>query len=160
MIEGVTTRLQKEVNQLQRDMEHVVSKVDGLADQLKGELQDEIIKGFEVLRLEIFKANQKSPEVAEEVLNSAPMRNSDGSSGVITPSLLGKNPLGQANTTCSILSDSGKFNSRRSKLECPRFDSFDFLGWKLKVEQYFETVTLPEEEKVPTVMIYLDGKAL
>ena len=160
MAEGVTTRLQKDVNQLQKDMEQVVSKVDGLADQLRGEFQAEIIKGFEVLRLEIFKANQKSPEVAEEVLNSAPMRSNDGSSGVITPSLLGKNRLGQANTTSSILSNSGKFNSRRSKLECPRFDGFDFLGWKLKVEQYFEAVTLPEEEKVPTVMIYLDGKAL
>ena len=65
MAEGVTTRLQKDVNQLQKDMEQVVSKVDGLADQLRGEFQAEIIKGFEVLRLEIFKANQKSPEVAE-----------------------------------------------------------------------------------------------
>ena len=134
MVEGVTTRLQKEVNQLQRDMEHVVSKVDGLADQLRGEFQVEIIKGFEVLRLEIFKANQKSLEVAEEVLTYASMKSSGGSSRVITPSLLGKSPLGQANTTSSILSDSRKFNSRRNKLECLRFDNFDFLVWKLKVE--------------------------
>ena len=115
-------------------MEHVVSKVDGLVDQLRGEFHGEIIKGFKVLRLEIFKANKKSPKVAKEVLNSAPMKSSDGSSRVITPSLLGKNPLGQANTISSILSDSRKFNSSRSKLECLRFDSFDFLGWKLKVE--------------------------
>ena len=134
MAEGVTTRLQKDVNQLQKDMEQVVSKVDGLADQLRGEFHVEIIKGFKVLRLEIFKANQKFPYVTEEVLICAPMKSSDGFSGVITPSLLGKSSLGQTNATSSILSESWKFNPRRSKLEYPRFDCFDFLGWKLKVE--------------------------
>ena len=51
-------------------------------------------------------------------------------------------------------------NPRRSKLDCPRFDGYDFLGWRLKVEQFFEVVNLLEEDKVPTIMIHLDGKAL
>ena len=56
--------------------------------------------------------------------------------------------------------DSMRMNPRRSKLDCPRFDGYDFLGWRLKVEQFFKVVNLPEEDKVPTVMIHLDGKTL
>ena len=53
-----------------------------------------------------------------------------------------------------------KVISRRNKIECPQFDEQDFLGWKMKVEQFFEAVGIPEMENVQTVMIYLDGKAL
>ena len=60
----------------------------------------------------------------------------------------------------AISSDSIRLNPSRSKLNCPRFDGFDFFGWRLKVEQFFEPVNLPEEKKVPTVMIHLNGKAL
>ena len=62
--------------------------------------------------------------------------------------------------TSSTFGDQMKLNLRRFKLECPRFDGVDFLGQKLKVEQFFEAVALPEAEKVQTVMIHLDGKAI
>ena len=53
-----------------------------------------------------------------------------------------------------------KINSSRSKLECPRFDGYDFLGWYMKVEQFFEAVGVEESNKVQLVMIHLNGKAL
>ena len=56
--------------------------------------------------------------------------------------------------------DSSRLHYKRSKLECPKFDGYDFLGWKLKLEQYFEAVNTPGEDKVPTIMIHLEGKAL
>ena len=62
-------------------------------------------------------------------------------------------------TTNTIL-DPLKINFRRSKLECPRFDGYDFLGWYMKVEQFFQAVGIPETEKVQMVMIHLDGRAL
>ncbi|GMJ02985.1 hypothetical protein HRI_003967700 [Hibiscus trionum] len=46
------------------------------------------------------------------------------------------------------------------KLMCPRFDGTDFKGWLCKVEQYFEAERTPENAKVRTVMLHLEGKAL
>ena len=107
MVEGMTTRLQKKVSQLQKDMEKVAAKVDGLADQLKGEFHAEISKGFEVLRLKMVKLNQKSPIVGEGMVISSnkpnvieegspisPLQSGGGFSKVVTPSLLGKVPRG------------------------------------------------------------------
>ena len=62
--------------------------------------------------------------------------------------------------TMATILDPLKINSRRSKLECPRFDGYDFLGWYMKVEQFFEAVGVEESDKVQLVMIHLDGKAL
>ena len=53
-----------------------------------------------------------------------------------------------------------QLNTQRSKLDCPKFEGYDFLDWKLKVEQYFEAVKLVEEHKVLTAMIHLKGRAL
>ena len=53
-----------------------------------------------------------------------------------------------------------KINSKHSKLDCPRFDVYDFFRWYMKVEQFFEVVETLEEKKVQIVMIHLDGKAL
>ena len=160
MADRVITRLQKKVSQLQREMEKMSSKVDGLTDQLRGEFQAEILKGFKVLRLEMIKMNQKATDERAEVVPVDQVKDKTGSLGVVTPSILGKSPVRQDPSHFNFSTKASKLNPRRSKLECPRFDGFDFLGWKLKVEQYFETVQLAEEEKVSTVMIHLDKKAL
>ena len=59
----------------------------------------------------------------------------------------------------SFILDSSRINARRSKLESPCFDGYDFLGWYMKVEQFFEAIGTLEEKKVQIVMIHLDGKA-
>ena len=58
MAEKVTTRSQKEVNQLQKDMEKVESKLDGMIELLRSEIRLEILKGFEGLRTELTKNSQ------------------------------------------------------------------------------------------------------
>ena len=47
-----------------------------------------------------------------------------------------------------------------SKLDCQKFDGYGFLGWRLKVEQFFEAVSMPDEDKEQTATIHLEGKAL
>ena len=48
----------------------------------------------------------------------------------------------------AFILDPLKIHSRHSKLECPRFDKYDFLGWHMKVEQFFEVVGTLQDEKV------------
>ena len=56
--------------------------------------------------------------------------------------------------------EAARVQSRRSKLDCLKFDGCDFLGWGLKVEQYFLAMSLANEDRVQTAMINLEGRAL
>ena len=69
-------------------------------------------------------------------------------------------PLVQEPESQNTTLETFRVNARKSKIECPRFDGHDFFGWPLKVEQYFEAMGLSNDEKVQTIMIHLDGKAL
>ncbi|KAL4346612.1 hypothetical protein GQ457_17G009440 [Hibiscus cannabinus] len=46
------------------------------------------------------------------------------------------------------------------RLTCPRFDGTDFRGWLAKLEQFFEAERVPEEFRIRTVMLNLEGRAL
>ena len=59
----------------------------------------------------------------------------------------------------NLTGDSSRFNPKRSKLDCPMFDGYDFLRWRLKIEQYFEAMCIAEKDKVQIPMIHLEGKA-
>ena len=50
--------------------------------------------------------------------------------------------------------------TKHSKLERPCFNGVDFKGWLLKIEQFFEADQTKESDKLRTVMMHLDGKAL
>ena len=67
MAEGVTTRLQKEVGQLQKDMEKVETKLDGMVEQLRAEIRMEIMKGVETLHLELLSSKNTHLNVDEPV---------------------------------------------------------------------------------------------
>ena len=72
----------------------------------------------------------------------------------------GTGPLLQELASFVNFLDSSKFSPRRSKFECPRFDGQDFLGWSMKIDQYFDAVKVQDDEKISIVMIHLNGKAL
>ena len=80
-----------------------------------------------------------------------------GSDGILK---VGYAPVVQEPNSQTTHLESFRFDSHKSKIECPKFDGHDFLGWHMKVEQFFEAVRIPIEEKVQTVMIHLDDKAL
>lgn len=46
------------------------------------------------------------------------------------------------------------------KLDVPRFDGYDPLGWIFKISQFFDYQGTPEEERITVASIYLDGPAL
>ncbi|OMP04071.1 hypothetical protein COLO4_09979 [Corchorus olitorius] len=58
-----------------------------------------------------------------------------------------------------IISDEKPF-TKHTKLQCPKFNDDDFLGWKLKVEQFFAADNIEDKHKVLVAMMHLDGKAL
>ena len=46
------------------------------------------------------------------------------------------------------------------KLEVPRFDGADPLGWIFKINQFFEYHATPEHERLTIASFYMDGRAL
>jgi len=46
------------------------------------------------------------------------------------------------------------------KIDIPRFDGHDPLGWIFKVTQLFQYQQTPEEERITVASLYLDGPAL
>ena len=46
------------------------------------------------------------------------------------------------------------------KLDVPRFDNHDPLGWIFKISQFFDYQATPEEDQITVASFYLDGAAL
>ena len=46
------------------------------------------------------------------------------------------------------------------KLDVPRFDDHDPLGWIFKISQFFDYQGTPEEDRIMVASFYLDGPAL
>ena len=178
MADGVTTRLQKEVTQLQKDLEKLETRIDVKLEKLGEKFQHDLQVGLQqglasitaemgnIIRQLIPRTEEGySGQKISKVVNTGPAEQLQtsraGSSGPPVSVVTGcKTNLESDSKTQSLFQDSIKFNSKRSKIECPRFDGNDFLGWYMKVEQYFDAVEIPAAEKVQTVMIHLDGKAL
>ena len=96
-------------------------------------------------------AGKTSAEIVEE--------GSRSKSGIETSQL----NSGQSVVTMAISDDAKETNHRyckHSRLECPKFEGDDFDGWLMKLEQYFEVEKIPDENKVRTVLMQLEGRAL
>ena len=48
----------------------------------------------------------------------------------------------------------------RLKLDVPRFDGTDALGWIFKINQYFEYHGTPEYDRLTIASFYMEGRAL
>ena len=46
------------------------------------------------------------------------------------------------------------------KLDIPRFDGFDPLGWIFKINQFFEFHNTPEDQSIRMASFYMEGEAL
>ena len=58
--------------------------------------------------------------------------------------MVGYSPLVQEPDSQNTSMETLNVNSHKSKMECPRFDGQDFLGWHMKMEQLFEAVGIPK----------------
>ena len=48
----------------------------------------------------------------------------------------------------------------RMKLEVPRFDGLDPMGWIFKITQFFKYHSTPDSERLMITSFYMDGSAL
>ena len=58
------------------------------------------------------------------------------------------------------MGDSTYKHYRYGYLHCPKFDETNFPGWIMKLEQFFKVEKVSEGNKIRTVMMQLEGRAL
>ncbi|MCI75985.1 hypothetical protein A2U01_0097254, partial [Trifolium medium] len=46
------------------------------------------------------------------------------------------------------------------KLDVPKFDGTDAMGWIFKISQFFDYHQTPEEERLTIASFYMEGQAL
>ena len=51
-------------------------------------------------------------------------------------------------------------NNHRMKLDVPRFDGTEPLGWIFKINQFFEYHGTPKNERLTIASFYIEGRAL
>ena len=78
----------------------------------------------------------------------------------VDTTVTGNRGLTQSYTKHIDLTTGSRLQTKLSKLECPRFYGENFKGWLLKMEQFFEADQTKEQDKIRTVMMHLDGRAL
>ena len=62
--------------------------------------------------------------------------------------------------TVETFGEMAKRSYKAHRLECPHFDGENFTGWLMKLDQFFESEKVQDGDKVRTVMMQLEGRAL
>ena len=71
-----------------------------------------------------------------------------------------KSPAPSPSFSTAIPSSSLSLPSHHMKLDVPRFDKIDPLGWIFKITQFFEYHNTPDHEKLTIASFYIDGRTL
>ena len=120
MAKGMTTR-QKEVGQLQKELEKLDAKLNSIVHQLRAEMQ----KGIDTLGANIKK-------VIELVMmkHDRPSKGlvAEKSSKVIRETMMGTMMTSQNTSTHIDLTEPSRISTKYSKLSCPKFEGLDFKG--------------------------------
>ncbi|OMO78678.1 hypothetical protein COLO4_24687 [Corchorus olitorius] len=159
MGDGITTCTQKEIAQLQQSYVELNAKVDTGLTQVRSKNQ----ANTEQLRAEMAKVSLDLKQFIVECFQkpSAPI---DLTTPSPAPGVLGaaNNPLTstQFSGDSSKSSDTLRSYTKHSKIECPRFEGSDFVGWYHRILQFFEADSTLESSKIRTVMMHLEGRAL
>ena len=161
MADGVTTRVQKEVGFLHKELEAVRSEFSAANEQLRKDMEAR----FEAASLE---SRQMFAQIMLK-FDTSPVGGTEGSGSIGSSEMRQKGMLGVTGEIKGVtptvtenldLTGGARMLTKYSKLECPRFDGEDFRGWLLKIQQFFEADQTRESEKLRHVMMNLEGKAL
>ncbi|KAG8488175.1 hypothetical protein CXB51_018702 [Gossypium anomalum] len=162
--DGVTTRPQKEMSQLQQELSQLRTDIDAKLDTRLKEFQE----GFKGdMRSELY-------SVLEQFLGQP---QHGGPSSILQrrgKGILGESPPGFLPRDSLLLSlkadldpvgpfarcSSFEPKVQKFRYDCPRFDGTDFKGWWSTLEQFFEAEEVKDHTKVRLVMLNLEGKAL
>ncbi|TYH48721.1 hypothetical protein ES332_D10G086600v1 [Gossypium tomentosum] len=152
--EGISTRLQKEVSNMQQEISEfqekfvylevkMESRLKELRTELRGDFQSLFIQylGPPPTGLPVTAAGDKDKGVLGAPLGFLP-KDSDPPQAQTDPSIAAGGSVHLREQPIA-LGASGKGN----RLECPRFDGTDFRGWWTKLEQYLEAVGTPAVSK-------------
>ncbi|OMO90078.1 Retrotransposon gag protein [Corchorus olitorius] len=144
MTDGVQTRLQKDVTALQKEVQRIDVTIEQSSEQLRNEFRGsleavgaEMRQLFSQVMLKL--GSSSSSQIPETPINVSTSRTNDSVQRIAT--------------------DPKPF-TKHSKLQCPRFNGEDFLGWKIKIDQFFEADETEERNKVRIAMMHFDGRAL
>ncbi|OMO67199.1 Retrotransposon gag protein [Corchorus olitorius] len=156
MGEGISTRVQKELAQLQQSNEKLSFDMEAMGTQLRAEFQADLPSGLDAGLAKI------SSELKQTLAGLFQRQEICSQSSHGSPIDAPESPIVElpksSNTNSS--SDFSQTFTKHSKLECPRFNGDDFLGWHSRVEQFFEADYTLEDKTIHIVMMHMDGRAL
>ncbi|KAG8480509.1 hypothetical protein CXB51_024639 [Gossypium anomalum] len=173
-VEGESTRMQKELGLLQRELTQLQVEFAQLDARIDARLKDfqEGIKSE--VRSEVrSELRSELNSLFEQYFGQNPPITVAGVATGKGKGILGS-PLGfsaREHLLVSPISDlvhsnmssrKGTLDVRNSsfRVDCPHFDGGNFRGWWSKLEQYFKAEGIGEQDRVRVVMLHLDGKAL
>ncbi|OMO61374.1 hypothetical protein COLO4_33444 [Corchorus olitorius] len=141
---GVQTRIQKDVTTLQKEIQRIDFAIEQSLEQLRNEFKTsidavgaEMRQRFSQVMLKL--GTSSSSQIHETPINASTSRTVESGQQGIT--------------------DTKPF-TKHSKLHCPRFNGEDFLGWRLKIEQFFEAEETEANNKVRIAMMHFEGRPL
>ncbi|KAK5785257.1 hypothetical protein PVK06_039824 [Gossypium arboreum] len=167
VVDGVSTRLQKEVGNMQQEISKIQEEVARLETKIETRLQEfkgEFREDLQSLLGQYFGPLPKGPSVngatdkGKGVLGAPPgfpLRDTENPPAPMDLLVADTSSVHWRHQS-SETGASAKF----SRLECPKFDGTDFQGWWTKLEQYFKAEETPDSSKIRVVMLNLEGRAL
>ena len=144
MADGISTRLQREVTQHQKELERLEAKMDESVNSLRQDMENknaEVKLMFEqlTLKMEGLTTGKVVVEIPVEAEKSkAASGPCEGNSSKTT--MVGGNLDLSRDGSCRMY--------KQGRLDCPHFDGIDFSRWMLKMDQYFEAERVRDDEKV------------
>ncbi|OMO90005.1 hypothetical protein COLO4_19459 [Corchorus olitorius] len=144
MADGVQTRLQKDVATLQKEVQRIDLSIEQSSEHLRTE----------------FKTSLEATAAEMRHLFSQVMLKLGSSSSSQTPETPINVSTSRTNEFVQPIATDPKPFIKHSKLQCPRFNGEDILGWKIKIDQFFEADETEERNKVRIAMMHFDGRAL
>ncbi|OMP02698.1 hypothetical protein COLO4_10893 [Corchorus olitorius] len=154
MGDGVTTHIQKEMAALQQKQDAFESRMEAKFQQLDSRVDSSMGRmqsSFDQLTLEV-----------RRLMESSLKRIGDESSSRSEANSVEKGPPqnSRSDAQTSEMDTQPRPYTKRSKLECPRFEGSDFFGWHSKIHQFFAANETAEHDKIQTIMMHLEGRAL
>ena len=152
MTDDVSTGLQKDLDKVDAQIDE---KLEKWGDKLRNDLFAEMKNALEHFNAEPVSMKKSMLNLVEMGSSEKLPRNGSNTLEMGQGSKASARLPKRTNLSDPIL-DPLKVDPHRN-LDCPRFNGHDFLGWFMKIQQFFEDVGIQEEEKITLVMINLEG---
>ena len=134
-------------------------KLEKAGERLRNEMFAELKHALDHFNAEVWAIKQflpgtmetkdgvQNPKILEVDFAGKLQKNAGSTLAFDTSSGPTKHMVHEPNSLDNLL-DPSKINPKHNTLDCPRFDGYDFLGWHMKDEYFFEAIKIREEDKV------------